>query len=265
MNCPDILSQSPLYLSGELDAVRAEKFQAHLVGCASCRRELELQAGLDAHLRNQLFAADVNVDNSALDQRIRASLPDLEAHRQAARFHVLPRRWLLAAASVAVALFAAALGYRVLQGRQVAPVCADAARDHHDEVTDQQPRVWVSDRPTIDALAERRGVPVTAVDALAASGRRLERGRLCRLGGRVFLHLVFTDGTHEFSVFLGQNDGERIQGPVRENVSGRWLYSGDSGAEHLASFQTNQLTTVVVTSQPGDAAVKFGRFAAGVL
>jgi hypothetical protein len=268
MNCPDIVSLSPLYLSGELDAARAKEFQAHLVGCVSCCRELGLQAELDARLRNHIFAADVNSDNFALDRRIRASLATLETERQVPTIHASASwrsRWLWAAASVAAALLIATLSYRILQSRQVAPICTDAALDHQHEVIDQQPRGWLSDRAAIDALAQRRGVPLAAVAALTDPEHRHERGKLCRLDGRVFLHLVFTDGTREFSVFLGPNYNGRIQGPVRESVNGKWLYSADLGAEHLASFQTDRLTAVVVTDQPGDAAVKFGRFAAGVL
>jgi anti-sigma factor RsiW len=264
MNCPDIVSLSPLYLSGELDAARAKEFQAHLVRCVSCCRELGLQAELDARLRNHIFTADVNTDHFALDQRIRASLVDLDMQRPSPPVSAKPR-WLWPAAGVAAALLIATLGYRVLQDRQVAPICADAALDHQHEVIDQRSRVWLSDRAAIEALAERRGMPLAAVRALANQEHRLERGKLCRLDGRVFLHLVFTDGTREFSVFLGPNDHQRIQAPVRENVNGKWLYSADLGAEHLASFQTDRLTAVVVTDQPGDAAVKFGRFAAGVL
>src|SRR5579872_5400060 len=103
MNCADIVALSPLYLSGELDEVRAKEFQAHLISCASCCRELGLQAELDARLRNCIFAADVSTDHSALDRRIRASLPDVETRRQAAHIRAFPVHWRLATAGVAMA------------------------------------------------------------------------------------------------------------------------------------------------------------------
>jgi hypothetical protein len=89
----------------------------------------------------------------------------------------------------------------------------------------------------------------------APVGYRLEHGKLCRLDGRPFLHLVYTDGANEVSVFLRQWDSEPSTGIARETVNNSVLYTVDIGPEHLGFFQTRQLTAVVVSDQSGKTAL----------
>lgn len=86
--------------------------------------------------------------------------------------------------------------------------------------------------------------------SLAPVGYRLEHGKLCRLDGRPFLHLVYTNGANEVSVFLRPwDDPEPSQGTAMETVNNSVLYTVDIGPEHLSFFQTRQLTAVVVSDQ----------------
>ena len=247
MNCTDIAALSPLYLLGELDASRAAAFQAHVESCRACAREMRQQTEFDSRLRAQADAADREIDTAALDHAILRRIAAEEGRR-------LPARWLIAAGVTAV-LIASTLAYRVWHVPQVSAVCEDAARDHHHEVIDRQPRAWLSDHAQIEELAQRQGLPASAVVSLAASGYRMERGKLCRLDGQVFLHLVYTDGAQEFSVFLRPKDAKPVAG----------VYTADLGADHLASFQTERLAAIVVTDQSAEAALHLVRLAAGVL
>ncbi|MBZ5612163.1 MAG: zf-HC2 domain-containing protein [Acidobacteriia bacterium] len=258
MNCTDIVTLSPLYISGELDRARADAFAAHLRSCPECAREIQRQIDMDALLRTGILAEAP--DTSALDNRVREQIAAAPASdRQVAS------RWLLVAAGIVLVLLVAGLGYRALLGMRPSRLYTDAARDHRSEVINRQPRRWLADPAALESLAEQRGVSRAAVASLAPSGYRPEHGKLCRLDGRIFLHLVYTDGAHEFSVFLRERDADPLPGPARDTLNGRSLHVADFGDEHLSCFQTDRLRAMLVTDQPGETALALARLAAAVL
>jgi len=261
VGCKEIAELAPLYLSAELDRARSAAFDAHLKSCPACMQELERQAHLDARLREGIMAETLDAVN--FDRRVRERIA-----AEAGKGYWLPlsglrgRRWALAAVGIGAVLLVVAAGYRGLLGPHVARVYADAALDHRREVIEQQPRHWLVDPAQIAALAETRGVAGSAPLALAGNGYHLERGRLCFLDGRIFLHLVYSNGAAEVSVYLRERGAESLPGRVRETENGRNLRASNPGDEHVASFQTDRLTVVVVTDQPADAALQMARFAA---
>jgi hypothetical protein len=254
MTCSDVAELAPLYLSGELDSQSAAEFDAHLKICAACMGELETQAGLDSRLREALLAEEV--DASRVNQRVRGLIASetVEALVPALRTKHR-RRWVSASMGVAASLILLALGYLLVPGN-VARVYADAAADHRDEVVDQQPRRWVTDPAKIAALTESEGIS-RAVPAALAPVYRLERAKVCWLDGRSFLHLVYSDGTGEFSLYLRARG--RLPGAIRGIANGGSLRIPSSGAERLLSFENSRLVAVVVTDQPDDAALRFAR------
>jgi anti-sigma factor RsiW len=264
MSCSEVTELAPLYLSADLDRARSAAFEAHLKSCPECMREFERQARLDARLREAIVAEPLDTVN--LDRRVRERI-GAEAGKGARwpLYGVSGRPWALAAVAVVAAMLVAAAGYRVLLGSHVPRVYADAALDHKLEVTDHGPRQWLVDPTQIAALAETQGIAGSAPSGLAANGYRLERGKLCFLDGRIFLHLVYANGAAEFSVYLRQRGDEPLPGKVRETENGRTLHASSPGDEHIASFQTDSLTVVVVTNQPADAALGMARFAASAL
>jgi anti-sigma factor RsiW len=258
MNCAEISTLSPLHISGELDAARAAAFTVHLKSCPACADELARHVEMDRMLRAGVLAEDLNT--SALDSRVSAQIASSEKRRRA-----VSRRWLAIAASVVAGLIVAGLSYRAFVNRQTARVYADAARDHRNEVIYQQPRRWLADPAAIETLAVQQGLRVATVTALAPSGYHLEHGKLCRLDGRAFLHLVYSDRGHEFSLFLRQGDGDALPGKPRETVNGRLLHTADLGDEHLACFQSDRLALMVVGDQSSEVVLRLARFAAGAL
>ena len=198
-----------------------ELFAAHVDSCPACACELGQQAAFDASLRTSILAE--NVDTTRIDRHIRRQIAP-----QTASHHTW--RWLLAAAGVAALVTAAVVGIRAFSSRPK-PVYAAAAKDHRWEIVDGQPRKWLTDRASIEALAARQGVSDSAIAAMAPTGYRLVEGKLCRLDGRVFLHLVYANGLANFSVFLRQPDGK---GPVETN---REILVATQGAEHIAGFR----------------------------
>jgi len=248
MTCKDVAELAPLYLSRELDSARAADFAAHLQVCSACAAELAQQQEIDARLREGVLAR--RPDTAALEERVRRAVRKKS-----------PARWLIAAAAGVAAVV---LGYQALSGVRTPRICAEAATDHRREVVNSQRRTWLDEPGAIRSLAERYGVSPSVVSAISFPGFRLDRARLCRLDNHVFLHLVYTDGEHEFSVYLRPRDSAALGGKARGVTNGKTIYAADVGGEHLGYFQADHLTALVVTDQP-ESALRFARLAAGAL
>jgi len=240
MNCAEIATLTPLYLSAELDPGRAAAFAAHLQICAACSRDIEQQRDLDARLRGALMAEETGT--SELLPGIRRRITVAEAKRRVLTL-------VLTAASVI--LLAGGLLYRSFVAPPIPRIFADAARDHQREVVDRQVRKWRSAAAEIESLARQQGLAPNAVPAPA--GYRLDRARLCRLDGSVFLHLVYTDGAREMSVFLRPRKGDAA--PLRSQVV---------GTEHVVAVQSAGATVVCVAEETR-AALELARSAAAAL
>ena len=191
-----------------------------------------------------------------LDQRVRAAMlseqidtaPLERSIRERIRQPRVPRWALVAAAGLAV-MIAGGAAYRSFVKSQIPPICVAAAQDHEREIVLGEPRPWLSDISAIQSLAEKQGVPASAVAALGTTGYRLERGRLCFLRKQIFLHLVYTKDGSELSVYLRPPSG-LFNDSVR-------------GEETLAYFETDRVTAVFVSR--GADALAFARAAATVL
>ncbi|HEX4074541.1 MAG TPA: zf-HC2 domain-containing protein [Candidatus Acidoferrales bacterium] len=267
MDCQKVAELAPLYLSAELDRERAGAVDAHLRSCPSCMQELEAQAQLDARMRE--IIAGEQVDSTSVEGWIRARI-GAEPRSKVTPISVRPsspkrRRWIAAAAGIAAILLLAVLGYRGLIGAHVAPVYADAAQDHQREVVNQAPRHWLSDRAAISALAEGQGIAGSAPFALSSGPYHLERARLCFLDHLIFLHVVYTDGAREFSVYFRVRGNQSLPGVPREIDNGRILHSSTLGAEQVASLQTKSLAVVVVSDRYSGDALQVARLAAETL
>jgi hypothetical protein len=181
-----------------------------------------------------------------LDQRVRAAV--LAEHIDAAPLErliyerigrrVLPR-WAVPVAAGIVLIVAGGLAYRAFFIPQTPVLCVAAAEDHQREIVNGDPRRWLTDLAAIQSLAEKQGVPRSAIAALGTTGYHLERARLCFLKKQIFVHLVYTKNGEEFSVYLRPRGLESpFDGSVRE---------ASLGSEDLAYFQTDRLAAVVVS------------------
>jgi len=241
MNCQQIDALIALYLSGELDGAQTAEFAAHLESCAACERDILQQRELDRQLREGILAQEDALDDVPvmLDSRIRRSIADSGRIRRG--------KWI-AVASLAAMLTIAIGGFRFIANRDAA-TCADAARDHRMEVVGHAPRKWATDPPALAALATKQGIPQSAIALVAPPNYHLERGKLCRLGGRVFLHLVYSDGSHEFSFYL------------RDRAPGSRAVANDAEREYVVMVESSRYMALVVTDESRDAARDIARFA----
>ena len=249
MNCKEVQDLASLYLTGELDVARTRVVREHLDSCGECRQEIESEIELDHRLHDELLARPV--DSSAVEQRVREMITAEAQPYDARRMRLV--------VGIAAMLLLAAAGFFALRDTsspQPDEICSDAARDHLREIVRQEPRRWISDRTGINGLSEHLGISPAAVSKFSVPGYQLERGRVCRLDERVFLHLVYSNGAREFSVFLQ---------PARDSHASSELYAADFGTEHVASIQSSQVRAVIVTGESNAAARALARIAGSSL
>ena len=245
LNCSDIHELAPLYVCGELEPARAAEFDAHLKSCPRCLQEIEEQSRLDAQLRQALLAEGIDVQrvNRHIRERIAAETVQptvISAPRRS-------MRGLAAIAGIAAAFVLLAGTYLMAPGR-FSRVYADAAEDHQSEVIEHSPRRWYVEPAQIVKLEQYLGISMSVPQDLS-DGYHLQRAKICQLDGKLYLHLVYTDGTREFSLFLRPRRGERLTGMVRGMSNGRFLHASVSGDERLSSFKTSNLIAIVATNQ----------------
>jgi hypothetical protein len=195
-----------------------------------------------------------------LDQRVRASIlaepVDTSRVELAIRSQIRTRRrvprWALIAAAGVVLAIGSGLTYRALFRPPPPPLCIAAGQDHEREIVNREPRRWLTELSAIQALAEKQGVPGSAVVALGTTGYSLERARLCFLKKQIFLHLVYAKDGRQYSVYLRPgSEGGSFSNSVRS--------SGN-----LAYFQVDHLTAVFV-AQSGANVFAFAQAGARVL
>jgi len=159
---------------------------------------------LDQRVRESILSEEI--DATSLERSIRARL----------RRPGMPR-WLFAAAAGIVLAIGGGLVYRGFFKPQTPPICLAAVQDHEREVLRSEPRRWLSGLSAIESLAEKQGIPASAVAALNTTGYNLERGRLCFLNRQIFLHLVFTRNGDALSVYLKRRGSDSpFDGSVRQ-------------------------------------------------
>ena len=238
MNCPEVRNLTPLYLSGEMEIRERLPFAAHLAACPACAREAERLAALDARLAEALGN----------------ELPDATRVVHAVRSRIAAgrtRQRCVVGGAIAAGIFAVVAGtYGRLHLGPAPRMYADAARDHQAEVVNRQPRRWRSGSAEIRALTEPNGLSFAQAAALAPAGYSLERAKHCGLDGQRMLHLIFTDGAREYSVYLRPHRslGEPVR-VVRHNE------------EQVAGFETGRFRALVVTAGPARDCESLARLA----
>jgi anti-sigma factor RsiW len=238
MNCADIHELSPLWHSGELEPERRQAFDAHTAACSDCAAELRDQWANDERLREAI--ASEPADTSILERNVMAQIR-----------HDWLRRWVLPAAAVAAAVIAAFVlvnnhRHHVADQAAFAKVLSDAARDHTFEIVKGVPRRWRTDPLDIAMIENIQGVSDADVKALEATGYKLQRAKICRLGGTPYMHLVYAKDDREFSVYM------KARGNAPDTSA-----ESTSGNLQLAGFSGRRVQTVIVGDAPKGECAKF--------
>lgn len=232
MKCDEVRFLAPLYLSGELDAERRCLCDLHLSSCPACEEAFEQQRACDARLVAALGSDLPHTERAdKINEYVLKRLATIEPQRSS------KRRWLVSSA-IAASLVAAAIGiYTLLVPAAVPPSYVAAAEDHWAEVVEHQPRHWRSKPGELQALMARSGFSLAQAAALAAPGYWLEHAKMCGIAGRRALHLVFTNGTQQYSLYLRPDDGQK--GEIRLVRYNK---------EAVAGFETGHFGALLVTA-----------------
>jgi anti-sigma factor RsiW len=239
MNCGEVRELAPLYLSGEMSGHDRPNFSAHLAACPSCKRDIEQQSLLDDRLVKALRGETPDT------ARVEAALRGRMARHQSRR------RWLSAGAIAAGLLIAT---YGLVRLTAAPRLYVDAARDHHAEVIERQPRRWRTNEEEIQALTSQNQLALAQAAALAPTGYVLEMAKNCGIDGQRMLHLVFHNGWRRYSLFLRPElSPERKIRVVRQQT------------EQVAGFQTGRYRVLVVSNGGAAECQELARVAAASL
>jgi anti-sigma factor RsiW len=264
MNCREISELLPLHLCGDLGSECAADFAAHLAACPECAQTVKREQYYDARLRQIVLSDSTDAEplSRRVHERIAAEPVALIRQRPNSRS---ARRFAAVAVGIAAAFVLVVLGNRGLLGPQVGHVYAAAILDHRLEVVDNQPRQWLTDPERIAALAGRQGITPSAIVALAQQGYHLDRAKVCVLGGQAFLHLVYSNVSQEFSVYLRRQDVGELPGVARASANGKSFYTCAFDSGYVASFQKSHLAVMVVSTESAAAAASFAGVASSLL
>ena len=246
MNCAEVQDLAPLYLSGEMRRDEHRRFAAHLAACPACGRELEQQVSFDTRLAEAVWW-----ESPVTTRVIRNTEQRIERRvRERIGSAIFRRRWI-AAAGIAACLIAVLVGSGKLRPEPTPRLYADAARDHRLEVVENRPRHWKSGASDIEVLAARNELSFAQAAALAPAGYSMEHAKTCGLDGQPMLHLVFSNGTRRYSVYVRPH--QSAQGNIHQ-------VRRDS--EQVAGIETGHFSAVVVTVGPAAECAELARFAA---
>ena len=123
------------------------------------------------------------------------------------------------------------------------------------EVVNHQPRRWRTDPAEIQKIAQRYGFSEVGALTAVLPGYKLEHAKMCGIAGKPALHLVYTNGTQEFSVFV-----LRRAGLWTENFRDVSL-----DQQHLTAFENDRFDTIVTTAGSSVQCLELARLASTVL
>lgn len=190
---------------------------------------------IDEQLRQALYAETPDASGVVAAVRTRIRQDELRKARQ--------RLWIGIAA---VAVLTAGAGASWVVSRRAEPthveakISAAAVRDHRVEVMQNSPRRWKSSIPAMQPLLEQYRVGWPDVQSLLPVGFVLAKAKECKIDGQPALHMVFSDGSHDLSVFVRTSglgsvlppanlDGAEVAGFQRGNISGIVVAAGAPG------------------------------------
>jgi len=253
VTCSEIAELMPLYLCGDLEAMRATAFAAHLDACADCAQTVKREQYYDARLRETVLSDTAGSEK--VTHRVRERLAT-EARASISRHRVSrsARRFIAVTIGVAAAFAVCLLGYGGVLSPQVPHVYAAAVQDHQLEVIEHQPRPWLDDPDEIAQLAQRQGISLENISALAGQGYHLDRAKICLLSGEAFLHLVYSNGSLQFSVYLRHQSFGQLPGLARISRGGTGFYDCALDSGYVSSFQKINVAVVIVSNQSAAAA-----------
>lgn len=241
MNCPNYEQVTDAYLSGEIEN---PEWQNHLECCPSCTAKLESESDFDLIVKHAIN--EERLQTRQLEAHVRAAM------RKSNPFWRVPVwqtvRYGVAAVVVFGTLALATFGY-AKDRMDLTATCADAADDHQQEIVDKAPLQWRSNPGDVEALSQRFVGDPSVPERVTPAGYHLVGARICILHDKKYMHLDYSDGSNEISLFVRHQDnglGSRVLG---------WFTRDSASVERVqaltvGSAQKHDLSVVLVSSTP---------------
>lgn len=213
----------------------------HLSTCPQCTVELARIQSLQQHLKRAVAAQPLPI---GLETRIRAHI------RQPARQWWTPFAWQPVAAALTLITLTAATwfaAYRPMRA-QLAAMLDIGQHDHvHCTLERKKPPFGELQRP----LPEAHNAIVPAAQKAMPAGFQLAESHPCRVNGRTFTHLVFSNGAQRLSVIVtAKRDGEALPMQflfARMKADGIPIYQSTIGGLQTAAIETPAALGFVVS------------------
>lgn len=248
MECREVETLEPLYMGSELPQSEKQRLDAHLLDCTECSRAYEMAVALDDLLRDTVVHR--RIDESKVISTVRTQI----ASERPAKNRT--KAWVLALVPLMAILLLTAGAYLIVrQVERPANLFTDAVADHFQEVTQRLPVEWTTDPAVMRKLLEDWVKDPSIADSLTPPGFHLSRMRLCELMNRNYLHLVYSNGGQDLSVFLRRRDGESLPGQEVQQLNNSHsnastgvatLHMARHGQVEVAGFQTPVVTVLFV-------------------
>lgn len=241
MNCPYYEQVTEAYLSGEIET---PQWHSHLQSCLDCTAKLRAESDFDLVIKHAV--TEERLQTRQLESHIRSAIRKSSPWRPS----MFVMRYAIAAAVVFAALSIVTFGYA--RGRiDLSAICVDAVDDHREEVVDKAPRRWRSDPERLAALSQKLTGDPALPQRVVPPGYHLVGARICDLHGKPYMHLDYSDGSNEISLFLRHREEPNT-------VSSRvldWFRPNWARAEHIdgltvGSIQKKNLSLVLVSASP---------------
>jgi hypothetical protein len=97
---------------------------------------------------------------------------------------------------------------------------------------------------------------------LAPGEYHLERAKLCRLDGHVFLHAVYRSERNSVSVYLRASASPKLPGRLANVLNGRSVFEAERKGEYIASLGAAGVTAIIVSNSSEQTAMSFAGSAA---
>src|SRR5436305_505553 len=242
MNCSYYEQVTDAYLSGEIED---PQWRAHLKECPQCSAKLSQEADFDLILRHAVN--EERVQTRQLEAHVRAAIRNSSAwHRPA--FVML--RYAVAASIVFAVLTLGSFGYA--RGRMDSTAtCADAADDHQQEIVGKAPRKWRSDLKEVQALSQKVTGDAAVPEHIAPAGYHVVGARMCILHGKRYMHLDYSDGSNEISLFVRrQHDDKTLSARVLRLFAPERADADRFDGLSVGLTERNNIRLVVVSPSP---------------
>jgi anti-sigma factor RsiW len=187
MNCSDVRYLMPLHLSGELDGVSMAQFERDVNECPACQERMEEQQDMNNGIRAALLSE--SVDTTALRKRV---LTEVKGKRTVSIINIVRHPLRIALAVAAGLIIVLAVGAANRDNARY----EEASLDHVAEVVRTEHREWRTQGSSIGQLLGELSIP----------GYQLVRGKECGISRSRYIHLVYSNGEQEISMYVLADD-----------------------------------------------------------